>query len=199
MPRHVDVDLRHRRIFDAVFRLIVSGGAEQASLRKVAAEANLNIGAVRNYFASHEDLMQAAAREIVSRVSERLLRHVADVETGADPAVATRAMLSELLPLDEARRQETAVVFTFMMQGRFTPMYASLAAEIASGTRRLIRKILTSAGIDRVQTETERLLAVVDGLAFHGITDPEPLLPQEQLAVLDLHIAQLRAARSTST
>lgn len=192
MPRQVDVARRRQEIYDAVFRLLVRGGVEQASLRKVADEAGLNIGAVRHYFGSHEELMTAAAREILERISARLRAEVAEFEAGADPAQTTRQMLSELLPLDEVRRYETTVMFTLLEQSRFTPAYAELSTEIHDGTRSLIRQILTRAGITDIEVETERLASLIDGLAFNGITHRPAPSPDLQLAVLDFHLEQLR-------
>ena len=192
MPRQVDVVRRRQEIYDAVFRLLVRGGVEQASLRKVADEAGLNIGAVRNYFSSHEELMAGAGREIIDRVTARLHGEAADLDAGADPAETVRTMLSELLPLDDVRRYETTVMFTLAEQGRFTPAYAALSAEIYDGTRRLIREILTRAGIAEVEIETERLASLIDGLAFNAITHQPPPPPAIQLKVLDFHLDQLR-------
>ena len=194
MPRKVDVARRRQQIFDAVFRLLVRGGVEQASLRKVADEAGLNIGAVRNYFDSHQELMTAAAREVLDRITARLTADAAELEAGADRAELTRTMLSELLPLDDVRRYETTVMFTLVEQGRFTPAYAALSREIYRGTRQLIREILTRAGIADVEVETERLAALIDGLAFNGITYQPPPSPELQLQVLDFHLDQLRQA-----
>ncbi|SDS86772.1 TetR/AcrR family transcriptional regulator [Microlunatus soli] len=192
MPRQVDVGRRRKEIYEAVFRLLVRGGVEQASLRKVADEAGLNIGAVRNYFDNHEELMTAAAREILDRISARLYADLAELEAGADPAEAARKMLCELLPLDETRRYETTVMFTLAERGRFTPAYAELSAEIHDGTRRLIHEILTRAGIADVEVETERLASLIDGLGFNGITHRPPPTPAFQLEVLDFHLDQLR-------
>lgn len=192
MPRQVDAVRRRREIYDAVFRLLVRGGVEQASLRKVADEAGLNIGAVRNYFGNHEELMTGAAREIIERVTARLQAEAAAIEAGADPAETVRTMLGELLPLDDVRRYETTVMFTLAEQGRFTPAYAAMSAEIHDGTRKLIREILTRAGIAKVRIETERLASLIDGLAFNGITQQPPPSPAALLKVLDFHLDQLR-------
>ncbi|MHA6798644.1 TetR/AcrR family transcriptional regulator [Bounagaea algeriensis] len=60
------------RILEAVLRLVVRGGIAEASLRKVAEEAGINIGSVRHYFGSAESLMTAAAEEVGARMAQRL-------------------------------------------------------------------------------------------------------------------------------
>lgn len=60
------------RILEAVLRLVARGGIAEASLRKVAEEAGINIGSVRHYFGSAESLMTAAAEEVGARMGQRL-------------------------------------------------------------------------------------------------------------------------------
>ncbi len=60
------------RILEAVLRLVARGGIAEASLRKVAEEAGINIGSVRHYFGSAESLMTAAAEEVGARMAQRL-------------------------------------------------------------------------------------------------------------------------------
>lgn len=49
MPARIDAEERRQYVIDAAFRLIVAEGLEGLTLRKVAAEANLNIGSVRHF------------------------------------------------------------------------------------------------------------------------------------------------------
>jgi AcrR family transcriptional regulator len=51
-------------------------GLHRASLRAVADEAQLNIGSLRHYFASQQDLMRFAMQSMLDRVGSRLLEHV---------------------------------------------------------------------------------------------------------------------------
>lgn len=46
MPKQVDHDERRREIATAVLRLVTTGGVEAASLRTVAGEAGVSMGAV---------------------------------------------------------------------------------------------------------------------------------------------------------
>ena len=88
MPKIVDADSRRALIAEAVIRLIVRGGIEEASLRNVAAESGLNIGSVRHYVDGYEgmliDAVRHMARQVAGRIEARLAAAAAELG-GLDP------------------------------------------------------------------------------------------------------------------
>ncbi|GAA1960337.1 TetR/AcrR family transcriptional regulator [Amycolatopsis minnesotensis] len=169
MPKVVDPELRRTDIAEAVFRLVAREGVQAASLRRVAAEAELNVGSVRHYFASHEDLLIFAAETMYARVTERVGEHVAALDAGADKRASVMKMLSEFLPLDERRRDETTISFAFLAESRLNPTLRALAEKMHRGPRTLVRHILRAARVQDVETNTELVCAVLDGLAFNAV------------------------------
>lgn len=197
MPKVVDPETRRDDVVEAVFRVIRRDGLEQASLRNVAAEAGLAIGSVRHYFAGHGELMVFAMRAMASRVERRLLAHLETLPV--DPA----SMLSELLPLDETRRDEVTVWLAFTMAARTRPELRPLATEVYDGTRRLVTRILEGAeqrgrlraNLDHA-LETERLCALIDGLCVEGVLQPDRMNPSTMTKTLRLHLTALSADAS---
>lgn len=197
MPKVVDPEARREDVVEAVFRVIRRDGLEQASLRNVAEEAGLAIGSVRHYFAGHGELMVFAMRAMASRVEQRLLAHLETLPV--DPA----SMLSELLPLDETRKDEVTVWLAFTMAARTRPELRPLATEVYDATRRLVTRILEGAeqrgrlraNLDHT-LETERLCALIDGLCVEGVLQPDRMTPATMTRALSLHLAGLSAAAS---
>ena len=202
MPKVVDGDERRAHIADAVLRLAAKEGLPAVSLRAVAAESGLNIGSVRHYFDSQHALLRFAMRTTIDRTSERLIARrdrmppIADLP--ADEIVDRLAeFLSELLPLDERRRTEATVLVEFLLAARADPSLDDLAREAVEGTVKLARRALDArarsgrfAPVDP-EVEAPRLAALLDGLAFRAVLQPDLAPPEECAAVLRAHLTEL--------
>lgn len=203
VPKVVDAEARRREVVDALFRVAVRDGLQRASLRAVADEVGLNIGSVRHYFASQQELMTFAMRSMLDRLAERLLRRVDDLgDPGSRPAAEERAaaaeLLGELLPLDNRRRAEVTVFLDFITAARTNPALADLSWEAAKGARSLVRRILnrlTSGGAVRagldIEAEVVRLTALVDGLGLHSVLHPEQVDGASAARALRDHLESL--------
>ncbi|RSN10820.1 TetR family transcriptional regulator [Streptomyces sp. WAC 05977] len=199
MPKIVDPDARRLEIAEAVFRVIQRDGLAQASLRSVAEEAGLAIGSVRHYFRGHDELIVFAMRSLGDRLEARLLGHLPDLLDPATPRSRrqeiTEELLGELLPLTEQTRAETDVWLAFSAAAKNRPDLAEEAVRMYEGVRALVRRVLDGAneagglleGLD-LAVETERLAALLDGLALStGRTPPELMR-----TVLRRHLESLR-------
>ncbi|MEV0145437.1 MULTISPECIES: TetR family transcriptional regulator C-terminal domain-containing protein [unclassified Nonomuraea] len=205
MPKVVDPVERRREVVDALFRVVVRDGLQRASLRTVAAEARLNIGSLRHYFATQEELMRFAMTSMIERVSERLL---AAVEEAGDLAALSAEerlelavrLLGELLPLDGRRRAEVTVFLDFATASRTDPALRDLAGRVAVGTRAFVGRVLERLEAGgalrrglRLDVETERLSALVDGLGMNAVLHPELVSGQDCLDVVRAHLGALAA------
>ncbi|MGW5421254.1 TetR/AcrR family transcriptional regulator [Streptomyces sp. NPDC003943] len=206
MPKQVDPDARRRHVVDALFRVVVRDGLQRTSLRAVADEAQLNIGSLRHYFASQQELMRFAMQSMLDRLGARLLAHVERIgDLGQRPRAEqlplAAGLLAELLPLDESRRAEVTVFLDFNTAARTDPAFGDLSRLTAEGARRFVRRVLARldaagalrAGLD-LDLETERLTALLDGLGLSGVLHPQLLDPPACLDVLHAHLAELGAA-----
>ncbi|MGC0421231.1 TetR/AcrR family transcriptional regulator [Embleya sp. AB8] len=203
MPKYVDPEARRRDVVDALFRVVVRDGLQRTSLRAVADEAALNIGSLRHYFASQQELMDFAMQSMLDRLGSRLLQHVEQIgELSRHPRpeqVRLAAdLLAELLPLDERRRAEVTVFLDFNAAARTNPDFGDLARRAAAGARRLAHRVLTrldEAGTLRpgrdIDIETERLTALLDGLGLSAVLHPDIVSPQTCIDVLRAHLSDL--------
>jgi DNA-binding transcriptional regulator YbjK len=170
VPRRVDREARRRVIAEAVFEVIGSRGLEAVSLRDVAAQANVSMGAVQHYFASKDQMLLFAMSHMRDRVLTRMqdeLAAIGDPTTRETVQAAARAML----PIGEQGRQEAVVAGAFYAFAVVHPAHADLLRE---GYRRLLsvsRQNLRAAAeageiADGIDTDREAavLFFLVQGL-----------------------------------
>ena len=204
MPKIVDPEARREEVADATFRVIDRAGLEGASLRAIADEAKLAIGSVRHYFDSHSELTIFALATLRDRLTARILAHIGRFEQlgRADKAKAVRQaaeeLFAEMLPLDEQRRQEAAVWLAFIAAARVNPELQTHAHELHDGMRMLVGRVLQRlqqsgrlpAGRE-LDTETERLCSLIDGLTLNGLIRPQRLSRARMRALLAEHLDTL--------
>jgi AcrR family transcriptional regulator len=192
MPKVVDPVERRRELVEAVLRVIRRDGLEQASVRNVAREAGLSMGSLRHYFASQSELMVFAFRTVIERIESRLAR----LEPESDPRRRAERVLAELLPLDDERRAENELWLAFTSRAMVDPALGDLRDEGYDALRAGCRAILTdlsAAGLAPadVHTETERLHALLDGLAVHAAMRPDIHTAESLKAAIGRHLDAL--------
>ncbi|MBF6257219.1 TetR family transcriptional regulator [Nocardia farcinica] len=113
MPRLADREVRRRQITDAVRRVIVTGGLEAVTFQSVAAEAGISIRLVQYYFGTKNEFLLATHRSVMQDAGARFHQRWTALGPEATPRAAIHAVLTELLPLDEQRREEVIVLNVF--------------------------------------------------------------------------------------
>ncbi len=113
VPRLADHELRRRQITDAVRRVIGGGGLEAVTFQTVAAEAGISVRLVQYYFGTKKDFLLATHRSVMEDAGARFMQRWTALGADATPREAIRAVLTELLPLDDRRREEVLVLGAF--------------------------------------------------------------------------------------
>lgn len=193
MPKIVDPVQRRRELAEAVWRVIRREGLEGASVRNVAQEAGLSMGSLRNTFGTQAELLVFAMGLVVERIEGRM----AAIPSTAGPREAVQRLLEELLPLDDERREENDVWMAFTARSLVdTDLYgcSAQAYDLLRGAcARCVRR-LAPAGADQ-ELETDRLFALLDGLAVHMATRPDHATGERTRGVLSHHLDALAAGR----
>jgi AcrR family transcriptional regulator len=198
VPKIVDAEERRRLIAEAIFTIVVRDGLPHASMRNVAEEAALAVGSVRHYFTNSDEMIRFALRALVERISTRIIARaeLAIAEPDREKRRAlTAELLGELLPLDETRYTESAVWLAFATEARTSPALRPHVRDMYDGTRRLVGKVLARSRevggladhVD-IETETERLTALLDGLMTNGVIQPDRMTPDLMRTILDTHL-----------
>jgi AcrR family transcriptional regulator len=186
VPRQVDHGARRRLIAEALWRVTRAEGLDAASLRQIATEAGVSMGLIQHYFDSKDEMLAFALETISERVSQRITSRLAALGETPEPSALVRAVLVEMLPLDEPRRLEAHVAFAFLARAAVAP---GIAERLRGQYRQLLDFVTSQIQLGRragealgpieAALEAESMIALVDGLAAHtlaGLHDPESAL-----------------------
>lgn len=191
MPARIDADFRRKEAVEAALRLVVAEGIDGLSLRKVADESGLNIGSVRHYFDGHHDLLAAAAQEAGDRMGHRLAKYPVEHLRGlrgSNAIDALQALIEEVLPVDEQRREESIVVAEFVMASRTRPVFHAMSERMGTDLAEVISEALVMLGAQDPDTGTARLVAVIGGLTLDAVTPHGALTPERIRQVLRVEV-----------
>jgi AcrR family transcriptional regulator len=188
MPRTIDVDDRRRVVSEAAWRVLVRDGPTEVSVRKVAAEAGLPPSSLRYTFPTQASVRDAAVALLVSRLRERVGRAAATTG-GHDGA---RAILLELLPLDDERRAEMEVTVAFVALALTDPSLRTAHEQTHAAVRDICA--LALAHLDHPGPGARRATGATGapgapGLALHLLAQAPGTDASWAVSALDAHLA----------
>ncbi|WP_410771794.1 TetR/AcrR family transcriptional regulator [Fontibacillus sp. BL9] len=189
MPKQVDHEQRKQNIAEATWRVIVNEGMEGATVRNIAKEAGLSLGALRHDFPSQESLLAYAMNLVKERAGQRIASIAAQDIPAKDKVLG---MLLEIVPTDDQTRAEMEVWFVFTAyyshkRDSFDAQHDGIFSMV-----KIILAHLDQAGLlkqgARMDMEAEMLYALVDGLAMHALLDPQRLDKERVTRVLESYL-----------
>lgn len=189
MPKIVNHDERMNQIAEAMWRVILDKGMEGATVRNIAEEAGLSLGALRHYFKNQDDLLVYAMTLVRERATERI---EAVAQQNMLPKDMIMAVILEIVPINEESLAEMEVWFAFMAHVKHRKHELDVPDDgIFVGAHKLIAYLdasgLLKEGLD-LDMEAERLYAMIDGIAMHALFDSERLQPERVKKTLRYHI-----------
>jgi TetR/AcrR family transcriptional regulator, transcriptional repressor of bet genes len=169
MPRQVDREERRREIAAAVLRLVATRGVEAASLRAVAAEAAVSMGAVQHYFTTRDEMLRFALAHGNTLIAERGARLLAEYEP-ATPREEIRLLCILLLPLDEDSRTAARLWAGLISHACIDEPTQKLAAMAYANLTDFVVRQLSDALPDADAAGAARhLVSVIEGLRWPAL------------------------------
>ncbi|WP_298587184.1 TetR/AcrR family transcriptional regulator [uncultured Kocuria sp.] len=196
MPKVVDHAARRRELVQATWRIIARNGLSGATMREIAAEAGYANGALKPYFATKADLIEATYAYVFDRTNDRVARAV----VGLTGLAALEAFCRQVLPLDAVRLDEARVVIPFWQEaaqdaGRAELNNRSMAQWRASMAGWLVQARTAGDLAPRVDvpTSVEVLLTFLLGAQITAALDPAIGSPRRLEQQLQAQLELLRA------
>ncbi|MEU3627333.1 TetR family transcriptional regulator [Amycolatopsis coloradensis] len=129
VPKQVDHAARRAEIAEALTRLTATRGLEGVSLRHVAAEAGMSMGLVQHYFKTKDEMLLFAIERRSQVYEERLKARLETGEVPSTPKSILRAIIAEILPLDERRRGDWLMGVAFFIRSIADPSFGVALTE----------------------------------------------------------------------
>ncbi|MCZ0073131.1 TetR family transcriptional regulator C-terminal domain-containing protein [Bacillus sonorensis] len=159
----------------------------------MAKEAGLSPGSMRHYFPNQSQLLIYSMQLVTNRVKTR----IEHMEWPGTPFEAVKQLLLQFLPVDEERKLEMEAWLAFTAKSLSDPELRPLRKEMNEGIYSACKKAVDTLAqtaekpdID-VRLETERLYALIDGLALHSLIEPEQISLEVIDSVLTSHLKSL--------
>jgi AcrR family transcriptional regulator len=167
MPKRVDPTERRTLIADALMRVAAEQGLEAVSLRHVAAAAGATTGLVQHYFRTKDEMMLFALSVVSAHTEARISAAVDALGPAPAPRDLVRAMVTQMLPLDDERRADGKVALAFFAYAATRPQVAEVQRQGSVGLRDFFATLMPSGA-------ATMLLALVEGLGLHMISGTYP-------------------------
>jgi len=185
-------DVRRRALIEATLALISERGIEAASVRAIAARADVTQGLIRHYFSSKEELIAAAYAHHMAGLTEHSFTKDALDETGSAGA-RLRALVIASLTAPVVDPGALALWAGFMSRVQRDPemrrIHAEAYTEFQNRCALLIEAALRDVGRDPTLDQIKRLTfavnALLDGLWLEAGALPE-VFENEDLPQLGL-------------
>ncbi|HWO75214.1 MAG TPA: TetR/AcrR family transcriptional regulator [Bacillus sp. (in: firmicutes)] len=191
MPKIVDHEKKKKHIAEATWRVIVEQGMERVTVRNIAKEAGISLGSLRHYFSTQEELLSYSMNLVKDKVTARIMKIATQHLPLKEKALK---MLLELVPTDKESMAEAEVWFTFIAYTRHKEQFDANQDGVFLGIQLLMQYLqqynLLKTDID-LELETERLYAVIDGLALHAMLNPKRVNRDLAEKVLVHHLEQI--------
>ncbi|MEG8037677.1 TetR family transcriptional regulator C-terminal domain-containing protein [Sphingomonas sp. LR61] len=180
MPHRVDIEKREALVAAACLRILERDGLAALSVRNVADEARIAAASLRRLFPTQDALREHCLTIIEERVTARLS------ELHTTGRALTLDILAQVLPLDAERTTEVLAQVQLGVLSRTNKHLARSAQRLNAGVSHVCARaleVLADAGeLDPsrdLSDETDRLHALIDGLAVEHTWDPAARTPSE--------------------
>lgn len=188
MPKLIDAAERRVAIAEAAWRVLLRDGVAAVSVRAVAAEADLATASLRHIFPTQNALRTFCFELALERATER----IAASPLRGTPRQQAEQVVLQVLPLDAQRHAEMQVWIAFAAASMASTELAPVYARGHDDLRQLCRSVVSGIASDAaLELQSARLHALLDGLAMHLVSRPDPGAADMARQVVRAHLDSL--------
>jgi TetR/AcrR family transcriptional regulator, regulator of biofilm formation and stress response len=155
---------RRARLLDAAITIIGSRGLAQLSMRALAEEARMPLGAVGYYFDDKQQLIAEAFRRHAERELERVTRTVASIGDAGSAADLARVLAGFVIDGVHPVGTELIAEYEFLLEATRRPELARASTAWLRALHDRLHETVRGLGSPDPATDTGILLAAVAGL-----------------------------------
>jgi AcrR family transcriptional regulator len=180
VPKLVDHGRRRDEVAAIAAAVLADTGIDSSTIRDVATAGGWSTTRVTHYFASKDELLAHTLEHSIAESTEAI---IATCREGVDEL---RAIVEQLLPLDDQRRGRWRLWLAFWGRAIGSPELAEIQRSRQSQLVTMFDEALARRGepadAEARRAESQRLIALLDGIAVQATFLPEHWPPDRQLA-----------------
>ena len=172
-------------ILNAVIKLIATRGPEETTIRKVAAEAGVSVGAVQHHFRTKEELLTAVMRELNRRFIAEMEETLDKLPTAHE---RLRTFLYAIAAADDRARDGAIIWTVFAARACVDEQLREEHSTNWTYVEGVLLRLLQEAHPDKILNadDAAHLLAVADGIAVaRAAENPRRMTEKRALRILD--------------
>jgi AcrR family transcriptional regulator len=172
---------RRTQIKTVALEIISEEGYQHTSISKIAERAGISKGLLYNYYESKEEMI----REIVYDGMEKFIRIFDPNKDGTLTDDEARFFIEEMFHILQANIKYWRLYFTVMLQPKVLQVIGDDMMQFMEPFVNTLVAFYKRKGHDDPMTEVRLVLALMDGVCFHYILDPEnfPIEKIKQLLI----------------
>ncbi|WZH35809.1 MAG: TetR family transcriptional regulator C-terminal domain-containing protein [Microbacterium enclense] len=182
-------------ITEAVLRVLSTGGTDDLSVRKVAAEAGVSVGAVQHHFPTRAALIIGAMDAVTAHFRDRI---GAALDSADSQVARLETFCEELAALGDAGRRDAVVWTAFAARAGTDGEIRAIHEREWTRTEEALRGLLTAAYPSARVTPDDAalLLAALDGIAVARGAEGDARMPAARGRALIAALLATFAART---
>lgn len=178
-------DKRREALVEATLAMVAEGGAQSATVRAIAQRAGVTAGLIRHYFQSKDQLVTAAYRHLMDRMTAESSAVLSAAPH--DPFARLTAFVAAALKPPVVDAQALILWATFLQETQRDPAMKATHAQTYLSFRDMLQGLIAALPGDRDEASLRRLAiacnAVIDGLWMEGCLLPEAFACGELVAI----------------
>lgn len=172
-------------LLDAAIEIAAEQGAGNVTVRAVAERAGVSPGTVSYHFPSVDDLLVSALESADARIVAIVEQLVQEVEDGGiGPVEWAQIFGAALAHSIETNRARHLACFELSMLAARRKELLPATVRIQQAYRRAARAGLRAQGIPDIEGGAVRLTAMVTGLVFAEVVNPQPGVEERLVTLL---------------
>jgi len=177
-----DPDVRRRQIVDAALRCLAKGGFGAFTVSEICAEAGISHGLINHYFASKEELLVTAYRQVTDSLAE--WTKVTLARSAREPEDKLQAIVEASFAPEIFNEQNLAIWLALWGQVRNHPGLRAAHKDLYDGYRLAVARPVQALAAKRGREADARglaltLTALIDGLWLEWCLDPTVFSPEQ--------------------
>lgn len=189
MPKLIDHETKKLDIAHAAWKILLKEGMGAASVRNIAKEAGITLGALRYYFASQDELLAYTEELVHADLTERTTElFMAELP----PTEKILNLLVGLLPEEGGGNSASEARLIFKMHAKYSRKFYDRGRDsVYQGVRSILSNLVMLNLLKKdtdLAMETDRLYALMEGLAMEIMLRGSELKPDYAQNILETHI-----------